>query len=501
VPRSAALWLHCKKLMKLKVMLLFSLVSWVQAGSPEYFFPTHRVSGVGVERDDLSADALRARTELMIQAQTFAILREAGALAGAQRVTDPKLQAIIRAAAGSSGFPAAMIEAIIYLESGGDPNAESPAGPKGIMQIAETTAQDMGLKVVRATRYKITRTRVPIKSKSKSAKPRYKTVTIKEPYTVTVRDDRLVPARAIPAAAQYLASLERKFGGQDWAIFAYHCGTGCVTYMKDLTSRARGIPEGEITVPRMFFSCSPTWNRELYLAIQQQMLRDYSPTYYFRIQRSAELLQIYHRAPGEFLALQQAYKNQFAAGPRAPHRLAAWIRPDDLIYRTEGDIRANPGARLIKAPDRAEYLGYILQLSPDDSPAADFSQAAPDALGALTYVAFETRRLCEELNALGETFRPLPVTALVEPGDYARRQPAQREVLAHSSGEVFDIDTSRLPPGELECLRFVLDDLEWSGYMGFVQDGAGRLHIGCSPESREFFMNVWQEAEEHLASN
>jgi hypothetical protein len=53
----------------------------------------------------------------------------------------------------------------------------------------------------------------------------------------------------------------------------------------------------------------------------------------------------------------------------------------------------------------------------------------------------------------------------------------------------------------LECLRFVLDDLGWCGYLGFVEDGAGRLHIGCSPGSREFFAGVWQEAQEHLSAN
>ena len=334
--------------MKFTVVLLLSVVFLGQAGSPLYFLPSHRISGVGVERDDLSADAVQVRTGLMIQAQTFGIMREQEAAAGARRITDSKLQAIIQAAARSSGFPAATIEAIAYLESFGDPKAESPAGPKGIMQIAEATAHDMGLSIVRATRYKITREKVPVKSKSR--KPKYKTVTHKEPYTVTVRDDRLVPDRAIPAAARYLAGIERKFGGEDWAIFAYHCGTGCVTAMKDLTGRARGIPKDEITVPRMFFSCSPTWNRELYLAIQQQMLRDFSPTYYFRIERAAQLLALYRRDPAEFAALQQEYKNRFASGPRAPHRLAAWLGPEDLIYRTQQDIRANPGARLMRAP-------------------------------------------------------------------------------------------------------------------------------------------------------
>jgi hypothetical protein len=482
--------------MKLKLVLLFSLVGWGQAGSPAYFFPSHRVAGVGVERDELTPEILRARTNAMIQAQTFVIMREPLATAGARRIFDPKLQSIFRSASNSSGLPQDLIEAIAYLESFGDPTADNGFGPKGIMQIAVAAAHDMGLKVVQVTRYKVTREKVAVKTKSK--KPKYKTVTHKEAYTVTVRDDRMIPDRAIPAAAQFLASIERKFGGEDWAIFAYHCGTGCVSYMKELTARAQGIPADEITVPRMFFSCSPTWNRALYQAIQQQMTRDWSPTYYFRIRRAQQLLEIYRDNPNAFAELQQEYRNQFASGPRAPHRLAAWLHPEDLIYRNDGDIRSNSGSRLVKAADSADYLGYSLQLSPN-SLGGDFSEAAPEALGTLTYIAFETRRLFETLNAYGETFEPLPVTALVEPEDYVRQQ--GREAITHSSGEVFDVGIAHLPAGELECLRFVLDDLEWSGYLGYVEDGAAQLHIGCSPDSREFFANVWQEAEEHLSVN
>ena len=42
-------------------------------------------------------------------------------------------------------MPAEVIEAVAYLESWGDAKAESPAGPKGIMQISEATARTMGL--------------------------------------------------------------------------------------------------------------------------------------------------------------------------------------------------------------------------------------------------------------------------------------------------------------------------------------------------------------------
>lgn len=481
--------------MRPAVLFVLSLAFLGRAGSPEYFAPMHRVSGIGVDRDDLSADLLEVRTDLMVQSQTFIIMREPQAVAGARRITtDPALQSLFRAAAARSGMPATLIEAIAYLESWGDAKAESPAGPKGIMQISAATARDMGLQVVVATRYKVTRDKVLVPAKSKTAKPKYKFVTHKTPYVVTVRDDRLVPSRAIPAAAQYLAGMQQRFGGIDWAIFAYHCGQGCVTEMLDLTRRARGIPKDRASVPRMFFSCNPAWNRELYEAIQQQMQRDYSPTYYFRVMRAEQLLDLYRRDPEGFASLSQEYKSEFTTAYRAPHRLSVWLRRDDLVFHNDDDIRASLGSRLVKALDRPVYFGYSLNVAPDSPGNLEyFLSASPAAIGTLTYIAFETRRLFDELNPKGQRFQPLPVTSLVEPESHARGL-SGREAFAHSSGQVFDIDYSGLPPGELECLRFVLDDLGWDGYLGFIEEGMDNLHIGCSPSSRDFFATVFEEA-------
>ena len=140
--------------------------------------------------------------------------------------------------------------------------------------------------------------------------------------------------------------------------------------------------------------------------------------------------------------------------------------------------------RLVKALDRPAYFGYLLRL--------DYSEASPSAMGTLMYVAFETRRLFEEMHPHGEKFQPLPVTALVEPADGLRI--SGKEASSHGSGHVFDIDYAGLPPGELECLRFVLDDLGWDGYLGFIEDGMDSLHIGCSPSERRFFATVFEEA-------
>jgi len=445
----------------MKLALLFVLASAPlgQAANPEYFAPAHRLSGVGLARDDISQDLLDVRSELMVQSQTFSIMREAQALPGAKRITsNTKLQALFRAASEHSGIPASLIEAIAYLESWGDAKAESPSGPRGIMQISHATAVSMGLKVVSATRYKTSREKVAVKNR-KTGKTTYRAITRKIPYKVMLRDDRLLPERAIPSAARYLAGMEQKFGGRDWAIFAYHCGQGCVTMLLDLTRRARGIHPDQVTVPRMFFSCSPVWNRELYEAMQQQMLRDYSPTYWFRVRRAEQLLALYRRDPAEFASLAQEYKSQFVTTSRAPHRLSVWLKREDLVYHNNDDIRADPGKRLARALDRPDYFGYNLKVAADYPANLEyFREAAPAAIGTLTYIAFETRRLFDEMHRKGEKYQPLEVTSLVEPEEFTRLK-GRPEALSHSSGQVFDIDYSALPPGELECLRFVLDDL------------------------------------------
>src|SRR6185369_14564258 len=208
------------------------------------------------------------------------------------------------------------------------------------------------------TGYKTTRERVLISNKGK--KPKYRTITKKVSYVISVRDERMIPERAIPAAARYLAGMQQKFGGMDWAIFAYHCGQGCVGEMQELTRHARGIPRDEVTVARMFFAASPVLNRELYQAIQAQMQRDYSPTYYFRVRRAEQLLDLYRRDQSEFLSLSQEYHSVFLPTGRAPHRLSVWLRRDDMVYRTSDDIRADDGRRLVRALDRPEYFGYRL---------------------------------------------------------------------------------------------------------------------------------------------
>ena len=307
----------------------------------DVFAPSNRLSGVGADRDKISDTILARRAQLMIESQTFAIMRDPEALTGAERITSPRLQRIFDSASRQSGLPASFISAIAYLESWGNAKAESWAGPKGIMQIAGATARTMGLRIVYQTRYKISTERKLVKRK-KGAKPVWTTVKRKIPYTVLVRDERMEPASAIPAAAQYLARLESRYGGRDWAVFAYHCGEGCAAEVRSLAERSAGLGENA-SVAKVFFGATPAHNRELYQALRYHMDRDYSPTYFFRISRAEQLLKMYKEEPDEFKKLYYEYRNQVDPALRAPHRLSVWLRPEDLAFRTCEDLRLERG--------------------------------------------------------------------------------------------------------------------------------------------------------------
>ena len=109
------------------------------------------------------------------------------------------------------------------------------------------------------------------------------------------------------------------------------------------------------------------------------------------------------------------------------------------------------------------------------------------------YISYETRRLFTAMRPR-DKWVPLEVTSLVRPAALAKRLP---DSVSHASGHVFDLETRGLPLAEREALEFILDDLGWDGYVGFVEEapGRGELHIGCAPSAREFFTEVYLEGE------
>jgi soluble lytic murein transglycosylase-like protein len=69
--------------------------------------------------------------------------------APADAASDPAvpgtLQALIAAAAARNGVEAALVQAVIQVESGFNPRAVSPKGARGLMQLMPATAQRLGV--------------------------------------------------------------------------------------------------------------------------------------------------------------------------------------------------------------------------------------------------------------------------------------------------------------------------------------------------------------------
>jgi hypothetical protein len=62
-----------------------------------------------------------------------------------QSLTPQALQDLVQQASSVTGVPGSLINAVVQTESGGDPNAVSPAGAKGLMQLMDSTAAKYGV--------------------------------------------------------------------------------------------------------------------------------------------------------------------------------------------------------------------------------------------------------------------------------------------------------------------------------------------------------------------
>ncbi|MBX6351848.1 MAG: lytic transglycosylase domain-containing protein [Thermoflavifilum sp.] len=146
-------------------------------------------SGAGASAD-LAAMRWTTAMELMLLA-AWNPWTEAAASVGtptpAAGVGGASIDQVVQTAAHTYGVPAALIQAVIQQESGGNPHAQSPAGAQGLMQLMPATAQALG---------------------------------VTDPFD---------PVQNVMAGTRYLKQLLDEFGGRvDLALAAYNAGPGAV---------------------------------------------------------------------------------------------------------------------------------------------------------------------------------------------------------------------------------------------------------------------------------
>ena len=121
--------------------------------------------------------------------------------------------------------------------------------------------------------------------------------------------------------------------------------------------------------------------------------------------RAEQLLSLYKVDPDAFRTLVKDYKNQNEPALRAHDRLAVWLKPQDVKYHSCEDLIREEGKSLARVTDNPPFFGFQLRTtgtgaigSWDIKNQNYYMQAQPAAIGTLTYIAFETRRLFDAMK-------------------------------------------------------------------------------------------------------
>src|SRR5215217_8256957 len=145
-----------------------------------------------------------------------------GAIATARRVD--ALRTPIASAARAAGIDPELLEGLVFLESGGRPDAVvkgDPANAAGVSQILPETGRNLlRMRIDVAASRRLTKKIAAAKEQGQGA--RAASLERKRRRV----DERFDPAKALAATGRYLAFARPKLGRDDFAVASYHMGVG-----------------------------------------------------------------------------------------------------------------------------------------------------------------------------------------------------------------------------------------------------------------------------------
>ncbi len=179
-----------------------------------------------------------------------------GAVATARRVAAlrPLIEQAAQAQAG--GVDPDTLEAIVFLESAGRPEARASddlRGAVGLTQIlAETATSLLEMRVDVAASTRLTRRLARVQARSPSAARRRQATRLEARRRAV--DERYDPRKALAGTVRYLVFARDRLGRDDLAVVSYHMGVGNL----EQALEAYGGERGQVSYARLFFDSSPT---------------------------------------------------------------------------------------------------------------------------------------------------------------------------------------------------------------------------------------------------
>jgi hypothetical protein len=393
-----------------------------------------------------------------------------GAIATAERVA--RWRPIVERVADDTGFEADTIEAMVYLESAGFPEARAgdTEDAVGLTQIlAETGSGLLDMRVDVARSAQLTRQII-------RADRRGQTGRVARLQALRRRvDERYDGRKALEATGRYLTFARKELGRDDLAVVSYHMGVGNLKNVQE-----RFGADDDTSWPELYFDSSPLRHPEAFRLLAS--FGDDSPTYYWRVMAARDVMRRWREDPGALAARaeQITAKNsreellQPAASTEvfdAPVELGRAYRERDVLPLPEQDLEG-AGVRVARGMgELAQRLNQTKDL---------YRGLRPEALALLVYMARATEAISGQ--------QPLIVTSTVRDRRY-QAQLLRRNVQAtpgyslHTTGYAFDLLRRYRSRRQALAFQFVLDRLNALDVIAWVREPAA-IHITVGPRAK-----------------
>ncbi|MGH2744943.1 MAG: transglycosylase SLT domain-containing protein [Thermoleophilaceae bacterium] len=391
-----------------------------------------------------------------------------GVLATARRVE--RWRSEVEEQAGIAEVDADLLEAMVFLESAGYPDARASddlEGAVGLTQIlAETGTNLLGMRVDVEESERLTRRIARAEERGETARAERLRERRREV------DERFDPSDALQGAGRYLQIAEERFGGEELAVVSYHMGIG------NLESVLDAYGERDVTWARVYFDATPRDHPSTYRLLSG--FGDDSATYLWRVYATREIMRLYREDRGELLRLAALHRAKASA--------------EEVLHpRSETDVFETP-SELDEAYLSGELRPFAdvrgMRLDPDVGELAGRLHAEPRLYRGLRPEAHELAvYLSAGVRDVAGTRASLVVTSTVRDLEYqrllARRNAfATREYSLHTTGFAFDVRRDYASRAQAVAFEYMLDRLQSLNLIAWVRE-PGAIHITASSETGE----------------
>jgi hypothetical protein len=415
-----------------------------------------------------------------------------GVFATARRTE--KFRPLIEDAADETEFEPDLLEAIVFLESGGRPDViagPDPVAASGLTQILAETAQNfLGMSVDLDLSRGLTAQIAGAERRGNLARAKRLRERRRE------IDARFDPGKALAGTVRYLTEALERLGRVDLAVVSYHMGIGNLTNVllayataEEDTDLPTLVDEQELSWVRVFFDTAPDRNGEAHRLLER--LGDDSPTYYWRVLAAKEIMRLYREDPDrlrelDLLHTAKASAEEVLHPPSETERYAddvdlreAW--DDHTLQPLPDDPRL--GFRVDKTMgELAQELGQRPEL---------YQGLRREALALLLYLA-------GRVQELSDAKRPLEVTSTVRDEAYQQllrkdNPEATHGYSLHTTGFAFDVERRYESGEQARAFQFLLDDLTARGLIAWIRE-PGAIHVTVASAAEEL-VSLMLEAE------